>query len=327
MKKISLILVLACISALSFSQVCTPLTPQQCPDPEGNGELCPDWIIFTETVPFSDAITILPPPTADGGVIGMVNINWIQITQINNMPQNSSYTCAPANCQFNSGTYYCIAMAGTAPAGSFGKYILDIVLDANVTMQSFPYVTSTQSNQHQSFTVYCAKNQHQPFSLGNDTVILPTDSLVFKLDTSQYIATLWNGTEYNYKHTFHGSIGNGIYNLSVKALDTLSWKWVTDTITITVTPNVGVTSLNSKEFISVYPNPSTGLIQVEFGENSVSSYDVEIFNSNNQLVYSANYNVNGKSIMPINLSDKPKGVYYFRVSNNKTIRLGKILLM
>jgi len=327
MKKIIATVVLVFVCTLTFSQVCTPLSPIQCPDPEGNGEICPDWIILTETVPYNDAMTVLPPPTADGGVIGTVDVNWIQITAINNIPPNITYTCNPANCQFMHATYNCIAMTGTPPVGSFGDYHLDIVLDANVTMQSFPYLTSTQTGQHDNFVVYVAKNQYSHINIGNDTTILPSANVTYSLDTNHYVAALWNDTDYSYTYTFHGSIGNGVHYVSVKALDTLTWNWVTDTVQITVTPSIGIESLENNDFVTFYPDPTNGLINIEFGENSTSAYNVEIFNMSNQLVSKNVFDVNGKNIKTLDLSGQPKGVYYIRISNEKTFRLGKIILI
>ncbi|MEI6852680.1 MAG: T9SS type A sorting domain-containing protein, partial [Bacteroidota bacterium] len=299
----------------------------QCPDVENNGELCPDWIICTETIPYSDALTILPPPTADGGIVGMVNVNWIQINQINNRPQNISYACNPSNCKFNSGTYYCIAMWGTTPIGSFGKYNLDIVLDANVTTQVWPHITTTQSNQHESFSVYVAKNEYQNIHIGNDTTILPTATISYSLDTNRYVAALWNGTYYSRNFTFNGNIGNGVHYVSVRALDTLTYKWVYDTVQITVSPNVGIESIENNDYVSFYPNPTNGLVNIEFGDNSSSTYKVELYDLNNRQILSTSFAIEGKNTKTINLSEQPKGIYYIRISNDKSCRLGKIVLM
>jgi len=326
MKTFLLSLTFICASFFTYSQ-CTPLTATQCPDPENNGEICPDWIIATETVPYNGSITILPPPTANGGAIGTVDINWIQITAINNIPSGMSYACNPSNCQFAHATYNCIAMTGTPPLGAAGSYKLDIVLDANVTMESFPYITTTQSGQHDSLRVYCAKNENEHINLGNDTTILPSVNLTYTIDTTRYIAIYWNDIIYSKQFTFHGSIGNGVYSVSVLALDTLTWKWATDTVIVTVSPNVGINSYHANKNISFYPNPTNGVVNIKFDENSTSSYNVELFDLNNQLVSKNIINVKGKSTKTIDISDKPKGVYYLKVSNQKSFKTGKIVLM
>jgi hypothetical protein len=141
------------------------------------------------------------------------------------------------------------------------------------------------------------------------------------------VAALWNDTDYSYTYTFHGSIGNGVHYVSVKALDTLTWNWVTDTVQITVTPSIGIESLENNDFVTFYPDPTNGLINIEFGENSTSAYNVEIFNMSNQLVSKNVFDVNGKNIKTLDLSGQPKGVYYIRISNEKTFRLGKIILI
>jgi len=327
MKKILLSLMLMCATTLTFSQVCTPLTAQQCPDPENNGEICPDWIIATESVPYNGSITVLPPPTANGGIIGTVNVNWIQFTAINNIPSGMSYACNPSDCKFNHATYNCIAMLGTPVLGSHGSYNLDIVLDANVTMQSFPYVTSTQTGQHENMRVYCAKNEYEHINLGNDTTILPSANLTYSLDTNQYIAILWNDTTYRHQFSFNGSIGTGTYYVSVLALDTLTWKWATDTVIISVSPNVGFNTYKNDVPVSVYPNPSNGLVNLEFHENLSSLYKVELFDVNCQLVSNSIFEVNGKTTRTIDISDKPKGVYFIRISDEKSFKIGKIVLM
>jgi hypothetical protein len=194
-------------------------------------------------------------------------------------------------------------------------------------MQSFPYLTSTQTGQHDNFVVYVAKNQYSHINIGNDTTILPSANVTYSLDTNHYVAALWNDTDYSYTYTFHGSIGNGVHYVSVKALDTLTWNWVTDTVQITVTPSIGIESLENNDFVTFYPDPTNGLINIEFGENSTSAYNVEIFNMSNQLVSKNVFDVNGKNIKTLDLSGQPKGVYYIRISNEKTFRLGKIILI
>jgi hypothetical protein len=73
--------------------------------------------------------------------------------------------------------------------------------------------------------------------------------------------------------------------------------------------NVGISSLPQLEGISVYPNPTNGLVNVKMTNSG--SYSLEVVNVLGEVVYAANTS----SSLALNLTRFGKGVYTLQVSN------------
>ena len=94
-----------------------------------------------------------------------------------------------------------------------------------------------------------------------------------------------------------------------------------DSIKILGTPiSVGIKNINTAQYVSVYPNPSSGEIQVISNQCSVSS--IEIYNLLGEKVYTSPFTVN-RSPITINVSDLPSGVYVIEVITDKGIEVRK----
>ena len=77
-----------------------------------------------------------------------------------------------------------------------------------------------------------------------------------------------------------------------------------DTITST-----GVKSYSSTPSVSVYPNPSSGMVMVSIGKNVKSSSSIEVFDLTGKLVSRIN-NLNGRENVNIDLTSLPSGMYF-----------------
>lgn len=114
----------------SFAQ-CTPEDETTCPDPENNGEICPDTLPdLTQGIFYSETVTILPPPETEITPGTMYPLHHIQIMDIQNLPQGITWISNDPDTVFMVGTYYCILLDGT-PTDT-GTYFLKIVVDAYI---------------------------------------------------------------------------------------------------------------------------------------------------------------------------------------------------
>jgi hypothetical protein len=145
MKKIFipvLILFISLLNLAAFSQ-CEPLTPEQCPDPENNGEVCPDTLepAFLNQF-YSQVATILPPSIyylpPDSTVI---NLHHVKIKEVGNLPNGLTWQSNTTDSVFTAGEYYCVLMEGTPD--SAGEYPLKIVVDVYVLVFNFPVKVAT----------------------------------------------------------------------------------------------------------------------------------------------------------------------------------------
>ena len=76
--------------------------------------------------------------------------------------------------------------------------------------------------------------------------------------------------------------------------------------------------------ISVFPNPTTGLLNIAFDNADMGSYNVEIYDALGRLVASENVNVSGNHSMDI--SAYPEGLYIVRISTPAFVANKKIML-
>ncbi|MEJ2595024.1 MAG: T9SS type A sorting domain-containing protein [bacterium] len=123
----ALLAAFVCIPWLMTAQ-CTPGDEVSCPDPENNGEICPDTLapVFVNTA-YHQEITMLPPSEID-----TLNLNFdlhhITLIAVEGLPAGISWVTNAENDEFMAGIYYCILFSGqtTSPPG---EYPLKIVVD------------------------------------------------------------------------------------------------------------------------------------------------------------------------------------------------------
>jgi len=78
--------------------------------------------------------------------------------------------------------------------------------------------------------------------------------------------------------------------------------------------------------LSVFPNPVSGLLNVEISSNQVINGTILLSNSSGQNILIQDFSHNqGISKQQFNLSDLPKGVYYLKLVSDKILKVEKII--
>jgi len=76
--------------------------------------------------------------------------------------------------------------------------------------------------------------------------------------------------------------------------------------------------------LSIYPNPSNGVVNINYPDNNINNFELKIRNHLGQEIMIIN-NINTNSI---NLSNQPHGIYHFSIfSDNKEIETFKLALI
>ena len=120
--------------------------------------------------------------------------------------------------------------------------------------------------------------------------------------------------------SFNASLG-GSYNVLVKSFDgceTLSNAVVLNDITIN--PSIYSDNYN----ISIYPNPTTGKVEISEIANLGTFCKVEIFDHTGKSIYVSTY-VNFGNKISLDLSAYPKGLYLIKLSNNDVTYHKKVI--
>lgn len=112
---------------------CTPGDETTCPDPENNGEFCPETLpeaVFEE--PYLQDFTILPPPeyVVDSNAGIVVQLHHITLKNVSNLPPGLSWVSNSEDSVFMVGTYYCVLLEGTPTEK--GLFPLHIQVDVYV---------------------------------------------------------------------------------------------------------------------------------------------------------------------------------------------------
>jgi len=112
---------------------CIPGDATSCPDPENNGEICPDTLpnaIFNQL--YSQDFTILAPPEfivdTNAGIV--IDLHHIKLIGIDNLPPGLTWISNASDSVFMVGTYYCVLMEGIPEQK--GQFPLHIEVDVYV---------------------------------------------------------------------------------------------------------------------------------------------------------------------------------------------------
>jgi len=113
--------------AMAFAQ-CTPGDSISCPDPENNGQICPDTLAPVYiSVPYHQEITFIAPEEID--TMGFTaQLHHVTLVSVDGLPDGFDWQTNADNNEFTAGIYYCILFSGTTN-GPPGQYPLKIKVD------------------------------------------------------------------------------------------------------------------------------------------------------------------------------------------------------
>jgi ankyrin repeat protein len=116
----------------------------------------------------------------------------------------------------------------------------------------------------------------------------------------------------------HTYTANGTYTVCLIGMDECDT--ASDCITVTVNNAAGIGEYLLGQSISIYPNPSAGIF---FVKSEIGISGIEIENIIGEKIYSASVKTKNTTI---NLSQKPKGIYFIRVNTDKGIATKKLII-
>lgn len=128
-----LLLAFAVMLSGSLKSQCIPGDKTTCPDPENNGEVCPDSMPdATINLMYNQDFTILAPAEyildTIGGVV--IDLHHIKIKDVGNLPPGITWVSNAEDSIFMVGTYYCVLLEGIPTLK--GHFKLEIVIDVYI---------------------------------------------------------------------------------------------------------------------------------------------------------------------------------------------------
>lgn len=87
--------------------------------------------------PYSQLISVrVPTDTIEPNTNMPVQINYVEIVEVNNLPPGFDYACSTSDCKFAGGTDGCAIVTG--PADQLGTWQLNVKLNANIKVALGP---------------------------------------------------------------------------------------------------------------------------------------------------------------------------------------------
>jgi hypothetical protein len=196
-----------------------------------------------------------------------------------------------------------------------------------VTTTGTYYVLVTAPGGCQSGdTILVTVNSVPVFNLGNDTSITNRDTIVLNGPSGSY-TYYWAGIGSNAQSLM--IIGNetslGLHSYSLQVTNT-SGCTASDAINVTILLNE-INEVNSDELINLYPNPTNGIITLQFNEGNYKEYKLEIINILGQTLQTSTIESGVSGMNPrLDLSNLPKGNYFIKLSSSDKTYFKKITL-
>ncbi len=124
-----------------------------------------------------------------------------------------------------------------------------------------------------------------------------------------------------------GLSSNTVYNFTVKAVDAAgNLSSASNVISVTLNPITGIEKIDFENTAKIFPNPTTGLINIYVDNENRGELKLKIFNQVGEEVYHFmdNKNQNIFSI-DLDLNPIPSGLYYIEIYNDKFKTVRKII--
>ena len=236
---------------------------------------------------------------------------------------SQDYFCADASTDSvlltaNEGVeYYWSTGETTRSIWLTGTYVYVTVTDAN-GCQGTEYISRQWNN--------CPAN----FAMPDDTTIYINDSIVIdanpycdaNYDNYSYLWSTGDTTEIIMVNGTDLGVGSYSYSVSVTNNSTTNTCITTDQINVEVINENAIETL-VMDGISLYPNPTDGIINLEFN-NRIENTWIRIISVTGREVYSE-YLKNLIGIKTLDLSGVDEGIYIISVQNKKTNLTNKII--
>jgi len=136
-------------------------------------------------------------------------------------------------------------------------------------------------------------------------------------------------TDANPVHTYDSVGIDTVYTVLLTSVNTISGCSDTMSKQIVVIPPLPsgiIASENNDEMITIVPVPSSGILHVNYVINGKRDMNISIYNILGQKVYDKEIVVNKRYQQTIDLSEKPKGIYFVKFTDNEKQVVRKIIL-
>jgi parallel beta-helix repeat protein len=145
------------------------------------------------------------------------------------------------------------------------------------------------------------------------------------LNGTEYLWNFGDGTTSSEFEPTHQYTENGTYTIKLTVNNLFCDQTHFSYSTINVL-NVNIHDYLFNTWLSVYPNPSSGLININFKQELLTTAEIKIYNLYGQLITTKTVNTTHNSKLSFDLSARPKGIYIISVGMNDQHILKKVII-
>jgi hypothetical protein len=178
---------------------------------------------------------------------------------------------------------------------------------------NFNVVGTDANGCENTSSVNLTVNQIPAFALGDDTTVCENNLPIDLIAQAGFVSYNWNTGALTATISVNQA---GTYSVTITDVNGCS---NTDAIAVVTDPCLGLNELTFN--LNIYPNPTTGLINIDFGRN-ISDGLIQLFDSKGSLVLSSV--IDGTS-HNLNLTTFSNGVYYIRLIDQDQVQQIKII--
>ena len=161
-------------------------------------------------------------------------------------------------------------------------------------------------------------------NLGNDTVLLPTQTVLLNAGAG-FASYLWSTGATSQQATIDNTgTGIGVKTVWVVVTDNNGCKG-SDTLKINFTNNPGVSEALMENIFSIVPNPTSGVVEINLAELHLPLFAVEIYTMEGLLVYEAPL-TSGDRPISLNLEHLASGQYLVKINTSEATLIKRLII-
>ena len=279
------------------------------------------------TYNFSSGTTSAIIPTAKISISPITSGNNNGITTlITNASASSGYTGFSGT--FNAGVAARIGALSTITSGSaYFQFTITPNVGNAITITGINFGSRSTTTGPKSYSIRSSIDNYAT-NIATGT-LTNTSTWALKLNNVNISAGL--GAPITFRIYGYNGTGSNIANTANWRIDDIAVLGSSNGFNATSCYNLNISTgstnfkpnqISNNSSISIYPNPAHQMLNIDFSSNHASPLQIKVLDQMGRIIINKNTNaVQGKNIIPINVSRLQKGIYYLIIngsSNNST---------
>ena len=252
-------------------------------------------------------------------------------TLITNASASTTYTGASGT--YNAGASARVGTLNTATSGSaYFQFTITPNVGNAVSVTGINFGSRSTSTGPLAYAIRSSIDNYAT-NIATGT-LTNTSAWALKLNSVNISSSI--GTAITFRIYGYNGTGSNIANTANWRIDDIAVLGSSNGFNATSCYNLNISTgatnfkpnqSNNNSSNSIYPNPTHQILNVDFSTNHASALQIKVLDQMGRMVIFKNTNaVQGKNIIPINVSRLQKGIYYLKISDNTNSSTHKFMV-